>query len=336
MPELRKDPVLGRWVIISTERALRPADFIIPPEPPSKGVCPFCPGNEHMTPPPILIYRNQGSTDWRVRVVPNKFPALRIEGDLEKRGDGIYDRMNGIGAHEVIIETTKHVTSLTDLPPETTHEVLQAYYDRLSDLKKDRRFNYGMIFKNVGALAGASLEHTHSQLIALPTIPIRVRQEMKGSQEFFGFRGRCIFCDMIRQELDQKVRMVSETRQFIAFEPFAARFAFETWIVPKNHRSHFEHISPDELHEFSIILHEVLRKLEKALNRPPYNYMIHTSPFVMQDLDYYHWHLEITPRLTKVAGFEWGTGFYINSVPPEQAAQFLREANSDISTEPPR
>jgi UDPglucose--hexose-1-phosphate uridylyltransferase len=329
MPELRKDPVVGRWVIIATEREKRPSDFKSEPQPVRSEFCPFCEGNEAKTPPEILAYRDRQSRanqpGWRVRVVPNKFPALQIEGNLDKRGDGIYDRMNGIGAHEVIIETPKHEISLTALTPALVQEVLWSYRDRLVDLKKDTRFVYGLIFKNVGASAGASLEHTHSQLIVTPTVPVAVAEEMTGCETFFKFRGRCLFCDILDQELSARDRIVMDDPNFLAISPYAPRFPFETWIVPKRHSSHFENIQRFEIEGLVNVLLTVLTRLEKALGNPSYNYIIHTSPFDRAEIPHYHWHLEIIPRLTRVAGFEWGTGFYINPVPPERAAEFLRE-----------
>jgi len=329
MPELRKDPIVGRWIIVSTERAKRPSDFISPGQATKSASCPFCNGNEWMTPSEIFAFRESGSQKdkegWRVRVVPNKYPALRIEGELEKRGIGIYDRMNGIGAHEVIIETPKHEISLTSLPDKNVEEVILAYLFRLRDLKRDKRLNYGMLFKNVGIVAGASLEHTHSQLIALPTVPRTVSAEMTGSENFYHYRGRCIICDMIAQEKEIGKRIVFETENFVTFAPYASRFPFELWVIPSYHQSHFEKMDDRYVSELAVMLKTVLSKLEKSLENPPYNYMIHTTPFNTGDLDYYHWHIEIIPRLTKVAGFEWGTGFYINPVPPEDAASFLRE-----------
>jgi len=280
-----------------------------------------------------MAYREPGTQPngpgWRVRVVPNLFPALQIEGDLDKRGEGIYDRMNGIGAHEVIIETPKHVLSLSALSNENVEEVLWTYRDRLVDLKKDKRFIYGMLFKNVGRAAGASLEHTHSQLIVTPIVPKNVADEMKGAQDFYGYRGRCIFCDMVEQELQTAKRVVLEGENFIAFEPFASRFPFETWLLPKRHASHFENLQKLGIAELAADLKTILAKLEQALDYPPYNYVIHTAPFNVGDLEYYHWHIEIIPRLTRVAGFEWGTGFYINPVPPESAAEYLREVEPE-------
>jgi UDPglucose--hexose-1-phosphate uridylyltransferase len=340
MPELRKDPVIGRWVIIAEGRATRPTDFKTPPQEPSNGFCPFCEGHEDKTPKEIMAHRAPGTEPntpgWSLRVVPNKFPALQIEGSLDKRGEGIYDRMSGVGAHEVIIETPEHwaapkrLLTLTGLPRSHIAEVLWSYRERLEDLKRDTRFTYGMVFKNSGAVAGASLEHTHSQIIVLPTAPRTVRDEMRGGKAFFDFRGRCIFCDMVQQELDTGSRVVYDSDEFVAFEPYAPRFPFETWILPKNHATHYEEIERHSTEQLARCLKTTLLKLEKALDSPPYNYMVHTTPFDLGHVEHYHWHIEIIPRLTKVAGFEWGTGFYINAVPPETAAEFLRETQVEV------
>jgi UDPglucose--hexose-1-phosphate uridylyltransferase len=328
MPDLRKDPIVGRWVIVAKSRAKRPHDVAAEPELRSSAFCPFCAGNEDHTPGEILAYREPGSlpgrAGWRVRVVPNKFPALEIEGDLNKRGEGMYDMMRGVGAHEVIIESPQHVTSTADLTERQLQEVFWAYRDRLVDLKKDGRLKYGMVFKNVGAAAGASLEHTHSQLIVTPIVPINVAEEMAGSLEYFKYRDRCVYCDMIHEELQGGKRIVLDLPGFVAFCPFASRFPFETWILPKVHTSHYENIEKHNVDELSRVIRRVIGQIELALDRPAYNYIIHTAPFDTQELGHYHWHIEIIPRLTKTAGFEWGTGFYINPVPPEEAAAFLR------------
>ncbi|MBN1909048.1 MAG: galactose-1-phosphate uridylyltransferase [Pirellulales bacterium] len=333
MPDLRKDPIVGRWVIVAKSRAKRPHDFDTSPRRRQSAFCPFCEGSEDKTPGEIIAYREPGTAancpGWRVRVVPNKFPALEIEGDLNKRGEGIYDMMQGVGAHEVIIESPEHLLSTSDLSEAQVRDVLWVYRDRLVDLKKDPRLVYGMIFKNVGAAAGASLEHTHSQLIVTPIVPINVWEEMTGSLEFYHYRGRCVYCDMIQQELAQEKRMVVDTPGFMAFCPFASRFPFETWILPKAHSSHYENIQKNELDELSGVLRDVIGKIEAALDRPAYNYIIHTAPFDTQELGHYHWHIEIMPSLTKAAGFEWGTGFYINPVPPEDAAAFLRDVEAE-------
>ena len=331
MPELRKDPITGRWVIIATERAKRPSDFVRDKvQIRGAGFCPFCNGNEAKTPPEIIAYRSDGSArngpGWSLRVVPNKFPALGIEGSLNRQGEGLYDKMSGIGAHEVIIETPDHAKTLAMLTPRQIEDVLWAYRDRILDLKKDRRFKYIMIFKNHGEAAGASLEHTHSQLIALPVVPKRVLEETDGSREYFHFKERCIFCDIIRQESESGIRVIADTPAFIAIAPFAPRFPFEIWIIPRVHQSAFEDSQKQEFEQLAVMMKDMLMRLDKVLDFPAYNYIIHTSPIPESPNDHYHWHVEIMPKLTKIAGFEWGTGFHINPTPPEESAKFLREA----------
>lgn len=328
MPELRKDPVVGRWVIMATERAKRPSDFAKEHEARKGGPCVFCEGREADTPPEVLSYRNHGSLanqpGWRVRAVPNKFPALRIEGPLGKRGAGLYDLMNGIGAHEVVIETPEHDRTMADMEPTEIEEVLWAYRDRVLDLAKDERFRYVIIFKNHGAEAGASLEHPHSQLIALPILPLSVQQELRGTSGYFTLKERCIFCDIVVQESEDRRRVVYENERYIAASPFAARFPYEIVIIPKDHSSHFEHSDAAAYRHLAHTLKATLGALKNALNDPPFNYIIHSAPLREAPSKHYHWHLEITPALTKVAGFEVGTGFYINPVPPENSAEQLR------------
>jgi UDPglucose--hexose-1-phosphate uridylyltransferase len=331
LPELRKDPITGRWVIIATERAKRPSDFVRDKvQIRGSGFCPFCNGNESKTPPEIIAYRSDGSLrnapGWSLRVVPNKFPALGIEGSLNRQGEGLYDKMSGVGAHEVIIETPDHQKTMATLSPRRIEDVLWAYRDRILDLKKDRRFKYIMIFKNHGEAAGASLEHTHSQLIALPVVPKRVREETDGARDYFDFRERCIFCDIIRQESESGIRVIADTPTFIALAPFAPRFPFEIWIMPRVHQSAFEDSQKQEFEQLALMLKDMLMRLDKVLDYPAYNYIIHTSPIPESPNEHYHWHLEIMPKLTKIAGFEWGTGFHINPTPPEESARFLREA----------
>lgn len=313
MPELRKDPISSRWVIIATERAMRPTDFKSEPQLIRGGFCPFCEGNEDKTPPEIMSYRERGtqanSKGWRVRVVPNKFPALRIEGKLNKHGEGIYDSMHGIGAHEVIVESPKHIASLTELEDKQVEEILWTYRDRLIDLKKDRRFNYGLLFKNVGTAAGATLEHSHSQLIVTPIVPISVMHEMNGCEEFYKYRGRCLFCDMVQQELATGTRIVYDGEMFVAFAPYASRFPFEVWILSKVHASHFENLQKLEAEELAHVLRNVLLKLEASLEFPPYNYIIHTTPFTLGEIEHYHWHIEIIPRLTRLQVLNGGAVF---------------------------
>jgi len=329
MPELRKDPVVGRWVIISTDRALRPSDFAPESVQLKTTHCVFCEGNEDKTPPEILVARAPGRPEngpgWTYRVVSNKFPALRIEGELEPEAEGLFDRMNGVGAHEVIIETPDHRASLATMPLDAVADVLLAYRERVRDLKKDSRFEYVLVFKNHGEAAGASLEHPHSQLIATPITPIMVTEELLGSARYFERKERCVWCDILRQERRDRRRAILERDGFSVIMPFAPRFPFESWLLPSRHRSAFEECELDDLRALGRVLQEYLRRLNAVLGDPPYNFMLHTAPLREPALAHFHWHLEIIPKLTRVAGFEWGSGFFINSVRPEDAAAALRE-----------
>lgn len=332
MPELRKDPVVGRWVIISTERSRRPTNFHSEQPAVAQTFSPFAEGREDMTPPEVYAVRPPGGKTngpgWTVRVVPNKFPALQIEGQLERRGEGLYDKMNGVGAHEVVIEGSNPELELADLPVEHLQQVLIAYRERMLDLKKDKRLRYVLVFKNKGSGAGATLEHPHSQIIATPIIPRMVQEELDGSRRYYELKERNVFTDILDQEMaeDNGRRIVSTTERFVALAPFAPRFPFETWILPRQHRSSYHTIAdPEEFLDFARILKDTLMRLNVALDTPPYNFVLHTAPLSDDDLPYYHWHLEIMPKLTRVAGFEIGSGFYINPTPPEDAAQYLRE-----------
>jgi UDPglucose--hexose-1-phosphate uridylyltransferase len=330
MPELRKDPVLGRWVIISTERAKRPLANGTYQIQRKGGFCPFCEGNESHTPPEVLAYRNNGSAKdaqgWSLRVVPNKYPALQIEGALSREGEGIYDRMSGIGAHEVIVESPQHDMTLSKMSEQDIENVFWACRDRVIDLKKDKRLRYIMIFKNEGEAAGASLEHTHSQLIALPIVPKRTLEMINGAKGYFNYKERCVYCDIIQQEKEEGSRIIEENNHFVALAPFASRFPFEMIILPKQHSAFFEEGQKQQFEQLSRLVKSLLSKMDRALETPPYNMMIHSSPFYENTGEYFHWHIEIIPKLTSVAGFEWGTGFYINPVPPEEATEFLRTA----------
>jgi UDPglucose--hexose-1-phosphate uridylyltransferase len=339
MPQLRKDPIIGRWVIIATERARRPDQFsgASPEGPAADKPCPFCQGHESQTPPEIYAVRPnftpQNSAGWQLRVVPSIAPFLRIEGELDRHGKGLYDLMNGIGAHEVVIETNQHIANMADLSEEQITRVINCYIDRISDLEKDQRFKYVLVFKNYGWVAGGGrLQHSRSQLIATPVNPKRVKEELAGARFYYDYHERCVFCDLIKQELDSKERVILDIDGFIAISPFAARFPFETWILPKKHSADFTSMDMSQRSGLGTILKKTLAKLKKGLNDPPYNYVLHTAPFRRAKLGYwksidqdYHWHIEIIPRLTRVAGFEWGTGFYICPLPPEDAAKFLRE-----------
>jgi UDPglucose--hexose-1-phosphate uridylyltransferase len=352
MSELRKDAILDRWVIIAPNRAARPYDLKVTAERPAGQSCPFCEGHEADTPGEVLAYREPGSrTDgpgWRLRVVPNKFPALEREpaarageGGREKREGRKKPPSNGpfplppspfslpssspaLGAHEVVVESPRHVTSLSELSLEEVAGALHAYRQRFLDLKQDRRLVCAIAFKNVGIEAGASLEHTHSQLIALPFVPGHARAELSGSLTYFQQCGQCAWCAMIREELAARERIVFESADSVAFCPYASRVPYETWIVPKTHASHYEGADNATIAGIAGTIREVISRLEAVVDRPAYNYLIRSAPFDTQALLHYHWHIEVLPSLTKMAGFEWGTGCYINPVLPEQAAARLR------------
>jgi len=333
MPELRKDPILGRWIIISKERGKRPTDFIVERNVSKGGFCPLCPGNENTTPPEVLSYGRSNPTPntpgWSLRVVPNKYPALVIEGDLDKEGEGLYDKMNGIGAHEVIVESPNHDEAFTYLPHDRMQQVFLAFRDRLIDLAKDPRFRYVMVFKNFGQAAGASLEHSHSQLVALPILPRMIVSELEGSQSYYRYKERCIFCDIIRQEINQNVRIVCQNELFVTITPYAPRSPFEMWILPKKHLSSYTSLDDLSFSQLTGIFSETMRRLDRCLPDVPYNFVLHTTPLRSTPLEYFHWHFEIMPKLTSIAGFEWGSGFYINPTPPEDAATYLREVELD-------
>lgn len=341
MPELRKDPIIGRWVIVATERARRPSDFVthsVSEEKMEEPPCPFCAGKEDQTPPPeIFALRDPGTKPntpgWKVRVVPSVSPVLKIEGKLGRRGRGMYDVMNGIGAHEIIVETPEHIYNIADLPEDQIANAIAVYVERITDLGRDPRFKYALLFKNYGLAAGSGrIRHAHSQLIAMPVNPIRLKDELIGARQYFEYKERCIFCDVIKQELDTGKRIVADMDGFIAFLPFASRFPFEVWILPKKHSADFSSITKDKRLDLAKILKTILLKLKVALVDAPYNIVLHTAPFRVPKAGYwrtidedFHWHIEIMPRLTRVAGFEWGSGFYINPTPPEDAARYLSE-----------
>lgn len=332
MPELRKDPIIGRWVIIASERGKRPTDFKrdVIERTNGRGAkeCPFCEGNEDKTPSEIYASRDKGkpnSPGWKIRVVSNKFPALKSEDQLTKKKSGIYDTVSGVGAHEIVIESPHHEDTIALMSPQHLELALDAYRDRMRELKKDLRFKYILIFKNHGYRAGASLEHTHTQIIALPIIPKAVKEELDGTKKYHKRVRRCLYCDMVAQELSENSRVVIENDDYLSICPFAPRFPFEMWVLPKRHAAHFEDITDREIKNLSQVLQGSLAKLSKLLHDPPYNFMLHTSPVATADHEYYHWHIEITPRITRVAGFERGSGFYINPMAPEDSAKYLRE-----------
>jgi UDPglucose--hexose-1-phosphate uridylyltransferase len=334
MPELRKDPVAGRWVILSPERARRPYEFVSVTAARGPQGCPFCPGNEAETPPEIFALRPGGGRadgpDWTLRVVPNRFPALAREGELERRTEGLYDRMNGVGAHEVIVESPDHERGLAELEAAQVAAVLAVCRRRMAELHADPRVRYVLIFKNHGAPAGASLEHPHAQLIATPILPLQVQEELDGALRYFELKERCVFCAIAAQELGPPAgpRLVLARDGCVVLEPYAPRFPYETWILPAAHASAFERGDAAQDAALAAVLGETLRRLERVLPGLAYNLVLHTAPCRSPELEHFHWHVEILPRRAEFAGFEWGSGFYINPVPPETAAAALRAASS--------
>lgn len=331
MSELRRDPIVGRWVIVDTDHPNKPEDFEYEEHIPGDVVCPFCYGNESMTPPEIDCFRDPSTgpntPGWGVRVVPNKYPALQIEGDLQRSGRGIYDMSTGVGAHEVLIETPYHHKDISDLLNSEVENIIQMWCRRALGLVKDKRFKYIMLFRNYGKAAGASLEHPHTQIIALPMVPKNVSEEIRGAHNYFEYRERCVFCDIIRQENQEKERVILENKYFVSFCPFVSRFPFEIWIISKKHNGYFCHMPLDEIPALAEILIDTVWRVKTVFANLSYNFILHSSPVngEVGEVEYYHWHIEFMPKLMRTAGFEWGSGFYIDPTPPELAAEYLKE-----------
>jgi UDPglucose--hexose-1-phosphate uridylyltransferase len=332
MHELRKDILLGRWVEVLSD-SLSPSDYDIPANTsPVEDSCALCPGREQEIPREIASIRMPGSNLWSVRAIPSLKPMFQIEGDLGRRGVGIYDRMNNIGANEILIESPEHHTRPEDMGFDQMVRVIRLYRDRCADLEKDSRLRYILIYKDSGKQAGGTLSHPVSFLMATPVIPKTVKDELDNAKQYFAYKERCVFCDIINEELRVGERVILESRCFIAFCPYAAQFPFEVWIVPKRHSCAFHEILPEETEDMGHILMSVLKKLRKIFHDPPFNYFIHTAPNMVPRRNHwhtlgedYHWHLEIMPRLITTSGFEWGSGFYILPTSPENASKYLRE-----------
>ena len=330
MAELRKDPTVGRWVVIATERVRRPSDFVRPRSPRREGPCAFCVGHERETPPEILAYRDPpgappDTPGWHVRVVPSKFPILQPGGEIERRGLDMYDLMNAIGLHEVVLAAPTHDTSLGRLPAGGVEEVLRACHERFVALRRHDRFRSITLLAHHGVESGPVAGHPHLQIVAAPIVPLALADELDHARTYHDFRERCLFCDMLRQEVETQLRVVVETPQVVAFAPFASRTPFETWILPRRHSAGFEHADPEELRDVARVLHTVLRKLDDALGDPPHTLVLHSAPSGSGESPSFHWHLELTPALS-VPGPDEGSTFHVNPVPPEDAARFLRDA----------
>ncbi len=327
MTDLRQDPFTKDWVIIATERARRPQQLHEGSPAPSPGPhagCPFCPGNEAMTPPALYEPRENGS--WKVRVFPNKFPALRVEDSAERElDDGRLIHMGGLGVHEVIVESPAHHLSVDVLHEIQTCEIINALLARFHDLKRDTRLKTIIIFKNSGSVAGATIEHPHWQLIGTPIVPPEIRRKYAVAAQHFDELGVNLYRTVVADELRAGERIVLETGHFIALQPYAARVPFETWIFPKAVQTSFGHLHGLAVVDFARVLKRVLAGVVRALGHANYNFVIHTAPLEDEHKSYFTWHLAILPRHSIPAGFELGTGIYINVTRPEETAKYLRE-----------
>lgn len=280
-----------------------------------------------MTPPEILSLPRDRSpeTPWTLRVVPNKYPAITNDGALQKISDGMFQAVQGLGSHEVIIETPEDNRQTADLSDSDIFNLMQTYAERIRAHKANSGIEYVQIFKNQGASAGATLIHAHSQLLALPQVPQVIQNEISGAATYFKKHNSCVYCDMIQQEKRLNKRVIFENDTFLVITPYASRFSHETWILPKKHESHFETISQTDIRFCAEALKTALKKIDIALNKPDLNFVLHTAPIQSETLEHYHWHWEILPRVTGIAGFELGSGIHINPTKPEDAAEQMKK-----------
>ena len=335
-PEFRRAPVCGRWAVVAPERSHRPITLEgAEPRHRRNGErypCPFCPGQEHDTPNEVLAYRTPGSPvdgpGWQLRVVPNKFPAVRADvPDVVCAIEGkVFVTAPGFGHSEVLIECPEHLLDPTKLSDEQFAAVFRAYRDRILTLSSDPRLVYAAVFKNVGAEAGASLGHTHSQIVAMPVIPGNIELELAGGQDYFGRTGRCVFCDLVARELAAGQRVIAASEHFLAITAYAPRYAYEFWLLPLQHKTRYETLSDAEAAELAALLKRVLIALDRAQGEPAYNWFLHTAPLRSPELPHFHWHIEVLPRTARPAGLEWGFGCFITTAAPEEAAAELRKA----------
>jgi UDPglucose--hexose-1-phosphate uridylyltransferase len=339
MPELRQNRFTKEWVIIATERAKRPEEMVVKREaktpPQFVASCPFCPGNEHLTPPEIMrLPGGAPGGEWDVRVFPNKFSALSRNLQPERTVQRSHRRINGFGIHDVIVDTPNHALTTGLMPEEHVAQVLRCYKNRYVELSVDPRIAHITIFKNHGVDAGTSLEHPHSQLIASPVISTQVRQRMLEAIRHWDEFGECVFCMAIAEELAEGSRIVLATPHFVALEPYASATPFATHIYPRRHMASFGFIADAEIEDLAHVLRTILATIYRGLNNPDFNYAIRTAPHECAMVGYYHWYLSVIPRLTRVAGFELGSGTFINTVLPEAAAEFLRNQTVEAAPLP--
>jgi UDPglucose--hexose-1-phosphate uridylyltransferase len=334
MAELRREPVVRRWVVITKDSVRGAADYL-PYKPPyhpqePKGPCPFCLGNERNTPTEVFSVRPEGR-EWTVRVIPNKYPFFRIEGDFDRRPEGMYDMMEAIGAHEIVVESPQHDQNFATMDPQQMESVLFAYQSRFIDLKRDSRIQHLLVLKNY---PGIFNRHPHSHVLAMPVVPREIDEEIGGTLDYYRRKERCIFCDIVKEEISTKKRVVLETQHFLVFCPFASRYPFETWILPKVHSPDFHTATKETLSDLSAVMQSIFAWFHKLLADPPYSLAFHTSPLQNQfHQEMYHWHIEIRFRVGLREGFEWATGFFVNPTPPEDAAAWLRDVGQGLRGE---
>jgi UDPglucose--hexose-1-phosphate uridylyltransferase len=332
MPEFRQNQATKEWVIVAPERGKRPHDIVkdqvCREAPPSySGDCPFCVGNERMTTDTALVYPPSG--DWKVRVVPNKYAALQPELATTRTRVGSFLAAKGFGIAEVVVEHPRHDATLATMSVDEVSLVLRAYRQRQTDIGRNQKINLVTTFRNHGARAGTSLEHPHSQIIATPIVPPHVRHPIQQAVAHYDEYGTCVYCNMVQEEIRQAERIILESDGFVAFCPFAARSPFETRIYPKRHAASYVSIDDEEIAELASVLREVLARIYHGLKNPDYNYIIRSAPIGDEDARYLHWYIVIIPKISIPAGFEIGSGIYINTVAPEESARFLRDVIVD-------
>lgn len=340
MPELRRDPINNRWVVIAANRGKRPNTLDEKTETPGvEPPCPFCPGNEDASTPEVFALgepgRQPNGPGWEVRVIPNRYPIFQEQAASNRRGFGLFDYIEGFGVHELVVETPQHRACLAELPVAGIHNILLAYRDRLLFHRENPHLRYVLIFRNYKPEAGASMKHPHSQIIGTPITPLLVKNKLDNYRKYYLDKERCLLCDLIWQETHSPVRIVSENEEYVLLCPFASCFPFETWLCPKTHRHDFAQLTETELVGVAKALKEMVWRIKLALDDPPYNFILNTAPIMRtrpgrpeywQTMEFdFHWYIELIPRLTKIAGFEWGSGLYVNPVDPEQAAARLRQ-----------
>ena len=334
MPELRQNYFTKEWVIIATERAKRPEEMVVhrpvKEAPAFVESCVFCPGNEEKTPPEVMRVPTDQQEKWQVRIVPNKFGALARDAKPTRVVRRSHRTMEGFGVHDVIIDTPDHSHVMALMPQAHVANVLRAYKSRYDALSHDPRIAHITMFKNHGVDAGASLAHPHSQMVATPVIPNQVRQRLEEALRHYDEFGECMACEVMQQELNDSQRIVMTTEHFVALEPFASPTPFCTHIYPRRHMASFGDISTAEINDLAHTLGTVLLKLHRGLGNPDFNYTIRSAPAEWVGVKYFHWYVSIIPRLTRVAGFELGTGMFINTVLPEAAAEYLRNVGVEL------